>query len=77
MQIKPDDVCISYLPLSHCFERYMMVLCMSTSICYGFYQGDVLKLREDLAILKPTIMVSVPRLMNRFADMIKALINQE
>jgi len=31
----------------------------------GFYSGDVTKLTEDMAILKPTFFPSVPRLFNR------------
>lgn len=39
------------------------------SIC--FYSGDVLKLKEDIAIVKPTVFPSVPRLFNKFYDAIK------
>jgi len=35
-----------------------------------------LKIKEDLAVLKPTIMVSVPRLYNRFYDAMQAKINE-
>lgn len=31
----------------------------------GFFGGNILKLTEDIAILKPTIFPSVPRLFNR------------
>jgi long-chain acyl-CoA synthetase len=31
----------------------------------GFYSGSPLLIFEDLEILKPTIMVSVPRIINR------------
>jgi long-chain acyl-CoA synthetase len=49
---------------------------MSHGMQYGFYQGDVFKLKEDLAVLKPTLMVSVPRLFNRFYDVMQAKINE-
>jgi long-chain acyl-CoA synthetase len=39
-------------------------------------QGDVLKLTQDLAVLKPTVMVSVPRLYNRFYDLMQAKIRE-
>lgn len=71
-----DDSYISYLPLAHVFERFMMVCCVSYGIMYGFYQGDVTKLKDDLAELKPTLMVSVPRLFNRFYDVIKQKISE-
>ena len=63
-----QDVYISYLPLAHVFERFMYGLCFASGVQIGFFQGDVFKLKEDLAELKPTIMASVPRLFNRFYD---------
>ena len=38
----------------------------------GFFGGNILKLTEDLAILKPTLFPSVLRLFNRFYCLIKA-----
>jgi len=69
------DVYISYLPLAHVFERLLMTACIAYKVQYGFYQGDVLKIREDLQALKPTIMISVPRLYNRFYDLMQQGIN--
>ena len=37
---------------------------------YGIFNGNVFKLSEDLAILKPTVFASVPRLYSRFYDVI-------
>lgn len=37
---------------------------------YGIFGGNVQKLTEDLAILQPNIFASVPRLFNRFYDVI-------
>jgi long-chain acyl-CoA synthetase len=34
-------------------------------IAVGFFQGDNMKLIDDLAVLRPTIFCSVPRLYNR------------
>lgn len=31
----------------------------------GYYSGDPLKLFEDLAVLKPSVFVTVPRILNR------------
>jgi len=41
----------------------------------GMYNGDTLKLKEDLADLKPTIFASVPRLYNRFYDIMNSNFN--
>ena len=75
-KILDGDVYISYLPLAHVFERFMYLAMMAYGVSVGFYQGDVLKLREDLAELKPTLMISVPRLFNRFYDVMQARINE-
>jgi long-chain acyl-CoA synthetase len=58
------------------FERFMMIACLAYHVKYGFYQGDVFKLKDDLVVLKPTIMVSVPRLYNRFYDAMQAKIKE-
>ena len=34
----------------------------------GFFRGDVKELVNDIQALKPTIFVSVPRLLNRVYD---------
>lgn len=71
-----NDIHISYLPLAHIFERAAFKLFLSESVKIGLFNGDVFKLKEDLAILRPTIFISVPRLFNKFYDTIKGTINQ-
>lgn len=66
-----DDIHISFLPLQHLFERMMIQLTYVYGAKAGFYQGDVQKLAEDLSILKPTIFPCVPRLLNRFYDLMQ------
>ncbi|CAL1396821.1 unnamed protein product [Linum trigynum] len=61
----PSDVYISYLPLAHIYERANQVMTAYFGVAVGFYQGDNLKLMDDLAALRPTIFCSVPRLYNR------------
>ena len=34
----------------------------------GFFRGDVKQLVEDIQALRPTVFVSVPRLLNRVYD---------
>lgn len=46
-----------------------MILSTGGSIVY--YSGDVQKIKDDLALVKPTVFVSVPRLFSRFYDAIK------
>ncbi|XP_023742666.1 long chain acyl-CoA synthetase 7, peroxisomal [Lactuca sativa] len=64
----PSDVYISYLPLAHIYERSNQIMLAYYGGSTGFYQGDNLKLLDDMAELKPTIFCSVPRLYNRVYD---------
>ncbi|XP_031276603.1 long chain acyl-CoA synthetase 6, peroxisomal-like [Pistacia vera] len=64
-KFSPSDVYISYLPLAHIYERANQVMTVYFGVSVGFYQGDNMKLMDDLAALRPTIFCSVPRLYNR------------
>ncbi|KAL7083980.1 hypothetical protein ACP275_14G196900 [Erythranthe tilingii] len=69
-----SDVYISYLPLAHIYERANQITSAFYGVAIGFYQGDNLKLMDDLAALRPTIFSSVPRLYNRiYAGIINAV----
>ncbi|KAI1294066.1 Long chain acyl-CoA synthetase 7 peroxisomal [Mortierella claussenii] len=67
-----DDTHISYLPLAHVFERLCQSVMISGAARIGYYQGDTLKLLDDVAVLQPTIFASVPRLFNRIYDKVLA-----
>ena len=68
----PNDVHISYLPLAHVFEFVNTVNMIYGGAAIGFYQGNTLKLLDDIAELKPTVFISVPRLLNRVYDRVMA-----
>ncbi|HDK38550.1 MAG TPA: long-chain fatty acid--CoA ligase [Thiolapillus brandeum] len=63
--IGPDNTFLSFLPLSHTFERtvgyYLSMVCGATTA----YNRSIPQLAEDLAIIKPTLLVSVPRIFER------------
>ena len=66
--ITNEDVHISYLPLAHMMERIVAAMILQSGGRIGFYRGDVKLLIEDIQALRPTIFVSVPRLLNRVYD---------
>eukprot|EP00743_Colponemidia_sp_Colp-15_P005852 GILK01006290.1.p1 GENE.GILK01006290.1~~GILK01006290.1.p1 ORF type:complete len:687 (+),score=122.15 GILK01006290.1:37-2061(+) len=70
ISIGPSDVHISYLPLAHMFERMVTVSCIFGGTAIGFYNGNALKLLDDLTVLRPTFFPSVPRLFNRIYERI-------
>nr|AJQ20632.1 Long-Chain Acyl-CoA Synthetase [Salvia miltiorrhiza] len=73
-KLYPSDLFISYLPLAHIYERVNQIVVVYIGAASGFYQGDNMKLLEDVAVLKPTIFCSVPRLYNRiYAGVLNAV----
>ncbi|XP_064624929.1 long-chain-fatty-acid--CoA ligase 5-like isoform X2 [Lineus longissimus] len=64
----PDQTHISYLPLAHMFERCCETFMLMSGCRIGFFRGDVRKLPDDIMALKPTMFVTVPRLLNRLYD---------
>lgn len=69
--VRGTDVHLSYLPLAHSMERMVEAAVLSNGASMGFFHGDVFELKLDLAELRPTLFVSVPRLWNKMADGIK------
>ncbi len=71
-----DDLFLSFLPLSHTFERtcgyYLTVMTGSTTV----YARSVLVLAEDLQTMRPTILVSVPRIYERVYGRIRAALDE-
>ncbi len=63
--IMQDDLLLSFLPLSHTFERtagYYAPMMRGATVAYA---RSVHQLQEDLLIIRPTILVSVPRIYER------------
>lgn len=74
--LAPTDVHLSYLPLAHVFERCIALGMMAYGGTICFYSGDVMKIKDDLMLCKPTIFVSVPRLYHRLYSAIKDKLDQ-
>mmetsp|Transcript_16392 Transcript_16392/g.30871 ORF Transcript_16392/g.30871 Transcript_16392/m.30871 type:complete len:680 (-) Transcript_16392:164-2203(-) len=72
LQTRDNDYHMSYLPLPHIFERLMQFGVTLGGAAIGFYQGDTLKIVDDLQALRPTLFPSVPRLLNRVHDRLLA-----
>ena len=65
---------LSFLPLAHVFERSVQHIFLVRGGSVGFYQGDVLKVIDDIAELKPTVLIVVPRVLNKIYDKVMAQI---
>lgn len=67
-----NDVILSYLPLPHILEREFLYIAFAVGASVVFYSGDITKIKDDLALVRPTIFASVPRLLVRFHDVMQA-----
>lgn len=73
----PSDSYLSFLPLSHMFERTVGYYLPMLSGGKVSYSRSIEKLAEDLTIIKPTILVTVPRIFERVYNKIQLqLINK-
>jgi long-chain acyl-CoA synthetase len=60
-----DDVFLSFLPLSHTFERtagYYLPIAVG---CCVAYTRSIAQLGDDLKTVRPTVLISVPRIYER------------
>ncbi|EQC41427.1 hypothetical protein SDRG_01395 [Saprolegnia diclina VS20] len=60
----------SYLPLPHVFEQLAQLAVVQYAGSVGFFQGNPLRIVDDLTTLRPTAFASVPRLLNKIYDKI-------
>lgn len=73
--VKLNDIFLSFLPLSHVLERmagYYMPLCYGATIAYA---ENAKQVPHNLKEVKPSILISVPRIFEKFHDAIWDKIN--
>jgi long-chain acyl-CoA synthetase len=74
--VKTDDIFLSFLPLSHAFERtacYYMSMMAGATVAYA---RSVALLADDLKIIRPTILIAVPRIYERVYNAIHAKLDE-
>ncbi len=70
------DVALSFLPLSHAFERtagYYMMMMAGTTVAYA---RSIPLLADDFKIIRPTVLMSVPRIYERIYNAIHAKLEE-
>ena len=74
--LNPDDIMLSFLPLSHAFERtagYYMSMMAGATVAYA---RSIPLLGDDLKTIRPTILVAVPRIYERIYSAIHAKLDE-
>ncbi|HEX4986046.1 MAG TPA: long-chain fatty acid--CoA ligase [Burkholderiales bacterium] len=70
-EVTTDDLFLSFLPMSHTLERtagYYLTLMAGAQVAYA---RSIAQLAEDLVAVRPTLMISVPRIYERVYGSIK------
>lgn len=76
IELVPEDISLSYLPLSHIFERlagHYLPLAVGVTIAYA---ESIHTIPENLQEIKPTMLTSVPRLFEKVFRQVMDEINQ-
>ena len=74
--VKGDDLFLSFLPLSHTFERtlgYYLAVMTGTPVAYA---RSIQLLSEDLQSIRPTLLISVPRIYERVYGAIRTKLEE-
>ena len=69
---RDDEVFLSFLPLSHTLERtggYYLPMMLGATVAYN---RSIPQLADDLLAVRPTILISVPRIFERVYNKIQA-----
>lgn len=64
LDIEPDGVMLSFLPLSHIFERMVLYLCLYYQVQINYANG-IETVAADIQEVRPTLMSTVPRLLEK------------
>jgi len=70
-KLTEQDKALSFLPLAHIFERMVMTFYLTQNIKIYFAE-DIKNIPEILKEIKPTLMTTVPRMLEKVYNKIKA-----
>ena len=62
--LEPGNQMLSFLPLSHIFERMVLYLCLYYGVQIN-YAGGIETVANDIKEVRPTLMSAVPRLLEK------------
>jgi long-chain acyl-CoA synthetase len=59
------DVVYLFLPLAHVFAQLIQADCIEVGATIAYWSGDAAQIVGDLAVVKPTVLPSVPRIFEK------------
>jgi long-chain acyl-CoA synthetase len=68
---RPDDVMLLYIPLAHNFGRLMLIEGANVGFTIAFL-GDPLRVADAVALVRPTVLPSVPRVFEKVYAAVQA-----
>lgn len=72
----PNDTYMSFLTLAHIYAMSVELMMYATGARVAFTQGRIDMLLDDIQKMRPTIMVAVPRVLNRIVGLMKDRISK-
>jgi len=72
--VHAGDRHLSFLPLAHIFERVVHVQLLLKGASIAFYRNNPLYLIEDWVAARPTVLIAVPRVLNKIYDKVSGIL---
>ena len=76
-EYQPTDVHMSYLPIAHTFERFVIWCCIHFGTNIRYSKHPPTEILKDLGAIKPTTIPIVPRLLNKLYPVMKQIYDKE
>ena len=74
--LEPEDCSVSFLPWAHSFGQTVELHVMLSMGCHVAFAESVPKLVDNFGEVRPTILVSVPRIFNKIYDGLQKKMNE-
>lgn len=74
VSVSPNDTFLSFLPLAHIYAMAVEMVVYVQGSKVGYARGPINCLIDDIQALRPSIIIAVPRVVNRIAETMKAKI---
>jgi long-chain acyl-CoA synthetase len=76
-ELRPDDVLLSFLPYSHVFERVSGIFVPISAGASIWITRGADHLVDDIAAVRPTLMMGVPRVFEKVVDAVEQEVSQQ